>query len=172
MAVLPLIPPVAAALGEALVVVGEAIAAAVVGVAAVETADSLAKARAKPATKADATTDSCSTCGDPDDPCKKAADEFDKVLKGKGEKSISQRRQELLEDKHKQPWFWEDANPGIPRPPGSDRWGHVVQIAQQQTRLSKQIQSYYENNCNNVDDSVIQEAFDEVMKDPFPEIIP
>jgi len=124
-------------------------------------------------TQTASSTTSCST-GDPPDPkCKESADTIDRILNGrknpggKDYKSIGQRAEELKANPQNQPMFWDEAHPGVPRPLGSDRWGHLLQIEQQQTELTNALQDYFANNCKNVSADTLSEAADWAMKDPL-----
>jgi uncharacterized Zn-binding protein involved in type VI secretion len=104
----------------------------------------------------------------PSQECQEAADDINGVIKGQGgQKPITKREAELKANPRNQPMFWADANPGLPRPKGSDQWGHLIAIEQQQNALQRGLQKYYANNCDNVDDATMQQASDYVMADPM-----
>lgn len=100
--------------------------------------------------------------------CIEAAAAIDKVMNGNANyKSIKQRAGELKANPQNQPMFWGDVNPGIPRPPGSDQFGHLIQIEQQQTELANALQSYFSNGCSNADPHLVADAAVWVTRDPI-----
>lgn len=171
-------PPACAAAGKAVVgatiFIGRAILAGSAGILAgtgiIEMAnDADEGAKELPNEKVDTACASCGDNGDGEDPCQKAANAINDTLNGRTNyKSIKQRYAELLDNKHSQPWFWSDANSGVLRPSGSDRWGHVEQLLNQQNRLAKAQQSYYQNNCRTLSPKVLKEAAEWTMKDLLP----
>jgi hypothetical protein len=120
-------------------------------------------------TKAESATQPCP----PKPECKDAEDTFDRILNGREnpdgtyEKPIGQRVEEVKANPRNQPVFWEDAHPGVPRPRGSDQYGHLIQIEQQQLELIKALQSYYKNGCTNVPPEVLKKVAELVMIDPL-----
>jgi hypothetical protein len=104
----------------------------------------------------------------PSQECVDAVGEMDRVLNGNNDfKSIKKRTEELRANPQNQPMFWHDAHPGVPRPPGSDQWGHLIQIEQQQTQLVNAQQSYYDNECTNAPHGSLQEAAHWSTVDPI-----
>lgn len=103
----------------------------------------------------------------PSQECQEAADDINDVIHGKQQKSIGQRKAELKANPQNQPMFWADRHPGVPRPPGSDQWGHLIAIEQQQNALKKAIQKYYANGCSNVDDATMNQAGEYAMAEPI-----
>lgn len=100
--------------------------------------------------------------------CQEAADDINAVLKGDGStKPYTQRKAELKANPQNQPMFWADAHPGIPRPTGSDQWGHLLQIESQQNRVQKAMQKYHANGCANLDHATLQEAGEFCIADPI-----
>jgi len=100
--------------------------------------------------------------------CLQAANEIDETMNGNANyKSIKQREAELKANPRNQPMFWADAHPGVPRPPGSDQWGHLLQIEGQQNRLQNALQKYHQNGCTNVAPADVEEAAEYAMADPI-----
>ena len=100
--------------------------------------------------------------------CQAAGDSINNVVHGNPDfKSMKQRSAELKANPGSQPMFWEDANPGIPRPKGSDQFGHLVQIEQQQKQLARALASYYENGCTHLDQQTLNETSSLLTVDPF-----
>lgn len=102
--------------------------------------------------------------------CQEAGDTIKDVVDGNpatGFKSIKQRASELKANPGNQPMWWADAHPGVPRPPGSDQWGHLIQIEQQQTQLKNALQSYFANGCTHVDPATLNEAAAFTMAEPI-----
>jgi hypothetical protein len=100
--------------------------------------------------------------------CQEAADTIQEVMHGSPNyKSIKKREAEVKANPQQQPVFWADANPGVPRPPGSDQWGHLEQIEGQQNRMNKALQKYYANGCTNMDGPTLKEAGAYAVADPL-----
>ncbi len=100
--------------------------------------------------------------------CTEAVETMDKVLNGSStNKSIKQREQELKANPQNQSMWWADANPGQPRPSGSDQWGHLIAIEQQQKQLINAQEGYYKNGCTNAPPGMLDEAADWSMRSPI-----
>jgi uncharacterized Zn-binding protein involved in type VI secretion len=100
--------------------------------------------------------------------CAEAANDINAVIKGDADtKPYTQRAAELKANPQNQPMFWADANPGLPRPSGSDQWGHLEQIEGQQNRVIKALQKYYKHGCSNVDHATMAEAGAFAIADPI-----
>jgi len=106
--------------------------------------------------------------------CAEAAANIKRILDGDSTtKPLEQRFRELKQDKGTQPWF-PSVDPATGKPQksrGKTRWGHALQVEQEQRSLIESLQRYFECGCSNLDPATLDRAGKLTIRDPLEVVV-